>query len=88
MMDQDRLYFPCEIAEVIGLSLREIAYMKAKGCPFYGRKTTVRWVRDFIARQAGAPMPQPPEHPQNSAVNRSGGRDEWSGLSTASLATR
>lgn len=87
-MDQDRLYFPSEIAEVIGLSLREIAYMKTKGCPFYGRKTTVRWVRDFIAHQAGAPMPLLPEHPKNSDANKSGGRDEWSGLSGASLATR
>jgi len=79
MMDPDRLHFPNEIAETIGLSLREIAYMKLKGCPFYGRKTTVRWVRDFISHQAGAPLQPHPEHPQNSTANKSNALNEWSG---------
>lgn len=52
-IDADKLYFPSEIAEVIGLSVNELGYLKKKGCPFHGRKTTVRWVRGFIARLAG-----------------------------------
>lgn len=54
VQDIDRLHFPAEIAEVIGLCVNEIAFLKKKGCPFHGRKTTVRWVRNFIANLAGA----------------------------------
>jgi len=46
--DQERLAFPCDLAPVIGLSKNEIAFLKRKGCPFYGRKTTVRWVREAL----------------------------------------
>lgn len=52
--DLDRMAFPKELAPILGLSIRELAYLKAKGCPFYGRKTTLRWVRAFLAREAGA----------------------------------
>lgn len=66
-MDQDRLEFPQELAPHVGLTSREIGFMKKAGCPFYGRKTTLRWVRKFITHQAGAGQPDPSlaEHPQN-----------------------
>ena len=86
--DQDKLEFPCDLAEVIGLSKNEIAFLKRKGCPFFGRKTTVRWVREFIATQAGAPMMPPPERPIDSASNTRHGRGGWSDSPAASLATR
>lgn len=54
VQDKDKLYFPAEIAAVIGLSVNEIGHLKKLGCPFHGRKTTIRWVRSFIARLAGA----------------------------------
>jgi hypothetical protein len=53
--DPDRLAFPQEIASVIGLRKEQINFMKRLGCPFYGRKTTIRWVRNFIAKEAGVP---------------------------------
>lgn len=88
MIDQDKLEFPCALAEVIGLSKNEIAFLKRKGCPFFGRKTTVRWVRDFIAKEAGAPMLPPPERPIDSASNTRREPGAWSGSRGASLATR
>ncbi len=86
--DQDKLAFPCDLADVIGLSKNEIAFLKRKGCPFFGRKTTVRWVRDFIAHQAGAPRLPQPEHPTGSASNTRREPGAWSGSRGASLATR
>lgn len=62
--DPDKLHFPVELVPVIGLSKNEIAFLRKRGCPFFGRKTTVRWVREFIAKQAGALATLPPEHPQ------------------------
>jgi hypothetical protein len=56
-IDPDKLHFPKDLVDSVGLSLREIAYMKRKGCPFYGRKTTLRWVREFLAKQTGAKPP-------------------------------
>lgn len=50
-IDPDRLEFPSVLAPYIGLQTTQIAFMKRKGCPFYGRKTTLRWVRDFIEEQ-------------------------------------
>ena len=50
--DIDRLEFPRDIADTIGLSTGQIAFLKKKGCLFYGRKTTIRWVRKFIREQA------------------------------------
>ena len=87
-LDQERLAFPCDLAPVIGLSKNEIAFLKRKGCPFYGRKTTVRWVREFLALQAGAPTPLPPEHRRDSASNTPRGQAAWSGSPSASLGFR
>jgi len=46
--DLDTLFFPAEISHVIGMSAGEINALRAKGCKFHGRKTTIRWVREFI----------------------------------------
>jgi len=53
-IDIDRLEYPKDIVEVIGLQKEQINFLKRKGCPFFGRKTTIRWVRSFLAKQAGA----------------------------------
>jgi hypothetical protein len=74
--DPDKLEFPSAIAPIIGLSANEITFLKKRGCPFYGRKTTVRWVRDFISRRAGAvvaePSPSLAGHLQHSNGSKSG----------------
>lgn len=57
--DLDRLYYPAEITEEIGLSKNEINGLKKLGCPFFGMKTTIRWVRKFINQKAGATRPAP-----------------------------
>lgn len=44
------LRFPTEIADRIGLNEKEINSFKGKGCRFYGRKTCVAWVRDYLNR--------------------------------------
>lgn len=78
----DRLYFPAEITKDIGLKVNQINFLKKKGCPFYGRKTTIRWVRDFIARQAGAVAPDAPltsGHPQHSNACKSDGPSNSNG---------
>ena len=86
--DPDILAFPCDIAPVIGLSKNEIAFLKRKGCPFFGRKTTVRWVREFIAKEAGAPGQRPPAHPTDSASSKPHAPGAWSGSQVASPAIR
>lgn len=53
-IDVDKLAFPQEIAHIIGLSKERINWMKRQGCRFYRRKTSIRWVREFINEQAVA----------------------------------
>lgn len=48
----DTYYFPSEIAEEIGFSPNYINNLKRWGCHFHGRKTTIRHVREFLARKA------------------------------------
>jgi hypothetical protein len=38
----------------IGLNVNEINSLKKKGCPFYGKKTSVKWVRLFLEKLTGA----------------------------------
>lgn len=45
----DRLFYPKEIAGEIGICKQRIAFLKHKGCRFVGRKTTIRWVREFLS---------------------------------------
>src|SRR5258707_1268880 len=51
--DKDTLFFPTEIAVIIGMSGSEINALKKRGCNFLGRKTTIRWVREWIKKEAG-----------------------------------
>jgi hypothetical protein len=53
-MTEDTLQYPKHIAKEIGLCVNEINALKNKGCPFYGNKTCVRWVRAFLAKTTGA----------------------------------
>ena len=63
-IDIDKLQFPAEMAPTIGLSKNQIAYLKKLGCPFFGRKSGGRWVREFIPKRGGEPEPQLLAHPQ------------------------
>lgn len=51
--DIDRLEFPQDIADTIGVRKETINFWKRRGCRFIGRKTTVRWVRQFMATISG-----------------------------------
>jgi len=51
--DIDTLYFPSELESEIGISSKEINFLKKKGCPFHGSKTTIRWIRTFLNRASG-----------------------------------
>lgn len=44
----DTLAFPKELAAEIGYSAWSIGIMKKEGCRFFGRKSTIRWVREFV----------------------------------------
>ena len=55
--DPDKLHFPSQITSEIGLSRNEVSFLKKKGCRFYGRKTTINWVRVFLAQKAEEQAP-------------------------------
>ena len=44
----DTLAFPKELAGEIGYSAWSIGVMKKAGCQFCGRKSTIRWIREFV----------------------------------------
>ena len=53
----DKLFFPKELVSEIGMCKHQIAFLKYKGCKFYGRKTSVRWVWEFLdAYTSGAAL--------------------------------
>ena len=66
-IDPDRLEWPKKLAPYVGLHTNQIQFLKSKGCPFYGRKTTLNWVRQFLATAAKAQAlsPAPSEHLQH-----------------------
>jgi len=68
--DIDTLYFPNEITNEIGLSINEITHLKKRGCPFHGRKTTIRWVRIFLAKCAGLSDSSHSSYLQDSISNK------------------
>lgn len=71
-MSDETLQYPVKIAEEIGLAPNEINAMKKKGCPFWGRKTSVRLVRDFMYRTMGVgSSPELGARPQHSAGSKS-----------------
>ena len=51
--DVDRLEFPKDIADTIGVRKETINFWKKRGCRFMGRKTTITWVRDFMGKETG-----------------------------------
>ena len=53
-MNDEKLQFPAHIAKEIGLGVNELAALRRLGCPFYGKKPRVRWVRVFLDRTSGA----------------------------------
>ena len=73
LTDDDTLVFPCDITERIGMSKNEINALKSKGCPFFGKKTTVNIVRSFVFRTMGAEsLLGKREHRSRSAVSKFG----------------
>ncbi len=52
--DPDILCFPSQLRDAVGISGEGIAYLKKLGCPYFGKRTTLRWVRLFLARESGA----------------------------------
>jgi hypothetical protein len=63
----DKLFYPKEIADEIGMSKQRISFLRHKGCRFYGRKTTIRWVRDYLndSTLGVATFLPPSQHQQN-----------------------
>ena len=54
--DPDRLDYPTNLTDIVGLGVNEINFMKKKGCRFYGQKTSVTWIREYL-RAVTAPAP-------------------------------
>lgn len=52
--NEETLRYPTEMTGEIGLNVNEINSLKKKGCPFYGKKTSVKWVRLFLEKLTGA----------------------------------
>jgi hypothetical protein len=50
--DEDRYEFPCILAPMIGLRKEQIGFLKKLGCPFLGKKTTLRILREFAKERA------------------------------------
>ena len=48
------LYFPYQLVEEVGMCRRSIAFLKKKGCKFFGRKTKLLWINEFLEEQARA----------------------------------
>lgn len=76
-MSEDTLQYPAKLAKDVGLGVNEINALKQRGCPFYGRKTTLRVVRAFIYRVMGAEsLLEPAAYPQHSGASKSGAREK------------
>jgi len=52
-LDEDTKLNASELAEAIGYSLRTISQMKAAGCPFFGRFSSVQIVRQWEFHNPG-----------------------------------
>lgn len=50
MSEDLKLQYPARIAPIIGLGVNEVNALKRKGCRFYGRKTCVAWVQEYLLR--------------------------------------
>jgi len=85
-MSEHTLQFPKAIAEEIGLHECEINGFKGQGCRFFGRKTSIIWVREFLNKitdpnptKEEEPSSGPSEHHQRSAGSKSGARGRKNG---------
>jgi len=89
-IDPDRLEFPRHLSEFVGMSPVDLGGLKKLGCPFFGKKTTLRWVRQFLAQEAGAKAPSSSRsvRPRRSASSKAGGPSSSSDSPTASLRAR
>jgi hypothetical protein len=56
-LNPNKLYFPYQLVEEVGLCRRSIAFLKKKGCRFFGRKTKLVWINEFLEEQAKALSP-------------------------------
>lgn len=61
----DKLFYPKDLVDDVGLSKHGIAFLKKKGCRFYGRKTCIRWIRDHLnyLTSVVGPSEQLSQHP-------------------------
>jgi hypothetical protein len=74
-VNDETLRYPVEMTAEIGLNVNEINRLKDKGCPFYGKKTSVRIVRAFLYRTMGAEsLFAPPGRRPRSTANKSDAR--------------
>lgn len=84
-MSEFTLKFPKSLSSEVGLSANEINALKRLGCPFWGRKTCVAWVRAFLERETGAALLLARAgHPPRRALSRFGERVWRSGSPDAS----
>lgn len=78
-MSEETLQYPVHIAEEIGLHPNEINAFKGRGCRFLGKKTCVRWVREYLRdvtapkAEAASLLPVPCARRQRSVVSKRGG---------------
>lgn len=73
-MSDETFQYPAKIAEEIGLAANEINALKKQGCPFRGRKTSVRLVRAFLYQTMGVgSLLGLGAHPQHSNGSKSDG---------------
>ena len=71
-MNARTLQFPCELSEEVGLHANEINSFKGKGCRFYGRKTCLQWVMDYLDKITGEESSaEPSAHQRRSTSNKS-----------------
>ena len=60
MKDPERLYFPAEITDEVGLPKNTINRLKRQGCKFFGKKTKIRWVNEFLETASAKPASAEP----------------------------
>lgn len=74
--DAETLQYPAKIAPILGMHKNEVNALRKKGCRFYGRKTSLAWVREYL-RQVTEPPNQGtserqtrPEHLQAATAGK------------------
>ncbi len=72
-MDEQTLHFPAELVERVGVNVNQIAVWKRNGCKFMGRKTCLKWVREYMDLTATEHGLAHPACPPRSNGSKSGG---------------